>query len=86
MAKKSKKSPKKQRWVVKVGSNMIFNGGPILMRAWMLQLFRLRTEKNIEVIWVTSGAIASAVLRTGFKKTKRTLPKNKLLALLANHF
>ncbi len=59
-----------ERWVIKVGSNMVSTGGPILLRAWMEQVVRLRREHNVEVIWVSSGAISSAVNRTDFKKTK----------------
>lgn len=62
----AKKSGVKHRWVVKAGSNMICSGGPLLLRAWMQQVEQLRRAHGIEVIWVTSGAIASAVDRTHF--------------------
>src|SRR5262245_19496006 len=57
------KRKKLQRWVVKAGSNMVCSGGPLLLRAWMQQVAMLRRRYGIEVIWVTSGAIASAVDR-----------------------
>jgi glutamate 5-kinase len=63
----------KERWVVKAGSNMVCSGGPLLIRSWMQQVRELRA-RGIEVIWVTSGAIASAVERTHFKKRERSLP------------
>lgn len=49
-----------RRWVVKAGSNLIVSGGPLLLRAWMQQVDSLKRIHGIEVIWVTSGAIASA--------------------------
>ncbi|MBC7387497.1 MAG: glutamate 5-kinase [Cryobacterium sp.] len=52
---------KKERWIVKAGSNMICSGGPMLIRAWMQQVAVLRKRHGIEVVWVTSGAIATAV-------------------------
>jgi glutamate 5-kinase len=71
----------KQRWVVKAGSNMVCSGGPLLIRSWMQQVRELR-ERGIEVIWVTSGAIASAVDRTHFKKRERTLPEKQALSAI----
>ena len=59
-----------KRWVVKVGSQIVCTGGPVLVRSWMQQIRTLRRDHDIEVIWVTSGAIASAVERTDFKKHK----------------
>jgi glutamate 5-kinase len=72
----------KSRWVVKAGSNMICAGGPMLIRAWMSQVAQLRREHDIEVIWVSSGAIASATDRTQFKKTKRTLSEKQALSAI----
>jgi glutamate 5-kinase len=69
-----------QRWVVKVGSQMVCSGGPLLMRAWMQQLSTLRQKHQIEVIWVTSGAIAWASARTNFGNRKRTLPQKQALS------
>ena len=63
---------KKQRWVVKAGSNMVCSGGPLLLRSWAKQIFALKRDYNIEIIWVTSGAIATArdQLKQNEKKTK----------------
>jgi glutamate 5-kinase len=74
--------PKNRRWVVKAGSKMVCEGGPLLMRAWMHQVAELRKKHQIEVIWVTSGAIAWAVQRTEFKKRKRTLPQKQALSAI----
>ena len=67
---------------MKAGSQMVCSGGPILLRAWMAQVAALRKTHGIEVIWVTSGAIASAAERTDFKKGKRTLPEKQALSAL----
>jgi glutamate 5-kinase len=52
------------------------------MRAWMQQVAELRKKHNIEVIWVSSGAIAWAVQRTEFKQPKRTLPQKQALSAI----
>ena len=61
---------------------MICLGGPMLIRSWMAQLAELKRVEGIEVIWVSSGAIASAVDRTQFKKTKRTLSEKQALSAI----
>ncbi len=72
----------KARWVVKAGSNIVCTGGPLLLRAWMQQVSRLRIDHGIEVVWVTSGAIASAVDRTRFNKAKRELADKQALSAI----
>lgn len=73
---------KTRRWVIKAGSKMVCDGGPLLMRAWMQQVALLRKRYGVEVIWVTSGAIAWAVARTEFHKAKRTLPQKQALSAI----
>ena len=73
---------KPRRWVIKAGSKMVCDGGPLLLRAWMLQVAALRKRHGIEVIWVTSGAIGWAIGRTGFKKDRRTLPQKQALSAI----
>jgi glutamate 5-kinase len=70
------------RWVVKAGSNMVCAGGPLLLRAWMQQVAELRRRHGIEVIWVTSGAIASAVERTDFRRARRGLAEKQALSAI----
>jgi glutamate 5-kinase len=83
MASKRKHQAKKhRRWVVKAGSQMVCAGGPILVRAWMAQIASLKKTHGIEVIWVTSGAIALAVDRTDFRKTKKQLPEKQALSAI----
>lgn len=53
---------KKRRWVVKAGSQMVIEGGPLLIRDWMRQVRELKSKHGIEIVWVTSGAIATARL------------------------
>ena len=72
----------KKRWVVKAGSKMVCGGGALLMRTWMQQVAQLNKIYGIEVIWVTSGAIAWAVERTEFRQNKRTLPQKQALSAI----
>lgn len=72
----------KYRWVIKAGSQMICQGGPLLIRSWMSQVAQLRKKYKVEVIWVTSGAIATAVDRTDFKKTDKTLAEKQALSAI----
>lgn len=73
---------KTRRWVVKAGSKMVCEGGALLLRSWMQQVFDLKRLHNVEVIWVTSGAIAWATQRTGFDSKKRTLPQKQALSAI----
>src|SRR4051812_44051963 len=83
-AKKKKKLTQKKlkRWVIKSGSSLVCSGGPLLIRSWMQQVMILRKHHGIEVIWVTSGAVASATARTGFKKKKRQLSEKQALSAI----
>jgi glutamate 5-kinase len=76
------KSPKIKRWVVKAGSRMVLDGGALLIRSWMQQVYELRQRHNIEVIWVTSGAIGWASSRMNFRKADRTLPEKQALSAI----
>jgi glutamate 5-kinase len=72
---------RKKRWVIKAGSQMVCQGGPILVRAWMQQVARLK-DHNQEIIWVTSGAIATAKERQ--LSPKRGVADGALKKLLKN--
>ena len=61
---------------------MVCSGGPLLLRAWMQQVASLKRKHGIEVIWVTSGAIASAIDRTDFKKSRRELADKQALSAI----
>lgn len=60
-----------QRWVVKVGSSLVTNGGNGLdikaIHSWVEQMVELRA-KNVELLLVSSGAVAEGVARLGWKK------------------
>lgn len=80
---------KSELWVVKAGSQMVIDGGPMLIRSWMSQVSELARQNHVQVIWVTSGAIASARKRTG-KVPKLLREKQALSAIgqphLINHY
>jgi len=59
----------------------VCGGGPLLIRTWMQQVRELN-QSGVEIIWVTSGAIASAAERIGFAKSKRTLPEKQALSAI----
>jgi glutamate 5-kinase len=71
-----------RRWVVKAGSQMVCSGGPLLLRSWMSQVAQLKKTFGIELIWVTSGAIASAAERTNFSRKNRELPEKQALSAI----
>jgi glutamate 5-kinase len=73
---------KNRLWIVKAGSQMICSGGPLLIRSWMQQVHELKEVYGIQVIWVTSGAIASAKDRIHFNKKNRTLPEKQALSAI----
>ena len=55
---------KGELWVIKAGSQMVIEGGPSLIASWMKQVSILKSKFGIDVIWVTSGAIATARIET----------------------
>ncbi len=62
---------------------MVCGGGPLLIRAWMGQVAELRKKYGIEVVWVTSGAIASAADLIDFPRGKsRTLAEKQALSAM----
>lgn len=62
---------------------MVCSGGPVLIRAWAQQIAKLYQDYNIEIIWVTSGAIASARDKMPMLKNKKPLRLNEKQALSA---
>lgn len=69
-------------WVIKAGSQMVCDGGPILILSWMKQILELRARYDIDVVWVTSGAIASAAERTHFSTRNRTVAQKQALSAI----
>ena len=69
-------------WIIKAGSQMVCDGGPVLILSWMKQIQILRSRFQIDVIWVTSGAIASATERTNFSGKNRTVAQKQALSAI----
>lgn len=63
---------------------MVIDGGPMLIRSWMNQVDELSRLQNIDVIWVTSGAIASAKKISG-KSSVNIAEKQALSAIGQPH-
>ena len=65
-----------KRWVIKIGSSLLTNEGRGLdheaIRSWTDQMVQLR-KQDIEVILVSSGAVAEGMSRMGWKARPRTL-------------
>ena len=74
----------KQRWVVKIGSSLLTNNGQGLDRpaiaGWVEQMARLRA-RGIELVLVSSGAVAAGMRRLGW--TKRPHAMHRLQAAAA---
>lgn len=71
MSESRKKLTKARRWVVKIGSALLTNNGYGLRHAslgqWVAQIMRLH-EQGIEVVLVSSGAIAEGMSRLGWEQ------------------
>lgn len=52
------------------------------MRSWMQQVDLLRKRHDIEIIWVTSGAIAWAAKETKLNGPQKTLPQKQALSAI----
>jgi glutamate 5-kinase len=67
-----------KRWVVKIGSALLTNSGSGLdnegMKRWTTEIARLQRQ-GIEVVLVSSGAIAEGVSHLGLKQRPVELPK-----------
>ncbi len=67
-------------WIIKVGSQLIVEGGPLLLRSWIEDVAFLKQNHGIDIIWVTSGAIASA--RKRIAKNWQSLPEKQALSAI----
>jgi glutamate 5-kinase len=65
-----------ERWVIKIGSSLVTDEGRGLdhqaIMAWAHQIVTLR-EKGIDVVLVSSGAVAEGMSRMGWKKRPTSL-------------
>jgi glutamate 5-kinase len=82
---------KEKVWIVKIGSQLLIDGGPLLIRALMRDTAELQRVHNIKVVWVSSGAIASARKRLGYFENsmsnnqisvQKNLPKKQALSAI----
>ncbi|BBB24039.1 glutamate 5-kinase [Isorropodon fossajaponicum endosymbiont JTNG4] len=68
----------KQRWVIKIGSALLTNDGKgldkIAIASWVKQIVKL-TQQNIDIILVSSGAIAEGMKRLGWNKRPENIHK-----------
>lgn len=80
--KKSNLAKKKQPpvWVIKIGSQLIAEGGPLLIRALIQDVAELIKKDQLRVVWVTSGAISSA--RQRLQHQWHSLPEKQALSAL----
>lgn len=76
MTEQRQKIKHTKRWVIKVGSALLTNNGyglrVELIEQWIAQIMRLR-EQGIEVVLVSSGAVAEGVARLGLQKRPTSL-------------
>ncbi len=76
---------KARRWVVKVGSSLVTNDGrglnTELIAAWVEQIAALR-ERGIEVVLVSSGAVAEGVARMGWSERPKALYQLQAVAAI----
>ena len=74
--KRQKTLQKSKRWVIKIGSALITNDGLGLNRngiaEWVRQMATLR-QQGIELVLVSSGAVAQGMTRLGWKKRPSAL-------------
>ncbi len=75
-----KKNRKPELWVIKIGSQLITDGGPLLIRALIQEISTLIKSRQLKIVWVTSGAIASARQRLQYQW--HTLPEKQALSAL----
>lgn len=66
-----------RRWVVKIGSALLTNDGQGLdqqaMAAWVAQMVSLK-QRGIELILVSSGAVAEGMVRMGIRQRPDAVP------------
>ncbi|HND85930.1 MAG TPA: glutamate 5-kinase [Pseudobdellovibrionaceae bacterium] len=71
---------KNELWVIKIGSSVLIDGGPLLLRALVQDIHTLQRKHKIQIVWVTSGAIATA--KTQLHKTWKTVSEKQALSAI----
>src|SRR5687768_9055981 len=64
-------------WVIKIGSQLLMDEGPLFVRSLVRDIAELKLKFQINTLIVSSGAIASARMR--IKKHWQTLPEKQAL-------
>lgn len=84
MTKVSKITKKNKIWICKVGSQIFHNGGLLLIKDWALQINQLQKKYNIDIVWVSSGAIAmgKSKIITFIKKDKISIQEKQALSAI----
>ena len=66
-----------KRWVIKIGSALLTNDGRGLNQAgisdWVAQMTQLHQQRGIEIVLVSSGAVAEGMVRLGWKNRPETI-------------
>jgi glutamate 5-kinase len=66
-----------KRWVIKIGSALLTNDGRGLNQAgisdWVAQMAQLHQQRGIEIVLVSSGAVAEGMVRLGWKNRPETI-------------
>jgi glutamate 5-kinase len=75
-----KKKVPPQTWVIKIGSQLLIDGGPLLIRALMAETAWLVKKKKVRCVWVSSGAIATA--RKKLDHSYHSLPEKQALSAI----
>lgn len=85
MRNRSEFITKTRRWVVKIGSALLTRDGEGLDREaladWAVQIARLR-KQGIEIVLVSSGAVAEGMSRMGWKQRPKALYEKQAAAAI----
>jgi glutamate 5-kinase len=71
---------KSEIWIIKIGSQIIVEEGPLFIQSIVRDIAQLKKSKNIQVIIVSSGAIATAKVRT--QKNWKSLKEKQALSAI----
>jgi len=85
MSEHRKRLQNARRWVVKIGSALLTNDGQGLdqqaMAAWVAQMVALK-QQGIELILVSSGAVAEGMVRMGLRQRPESVPELQACAAI----
>ncbi|PID49844.1 MAG: glutamate 5-kinase [Proteobacteria bacterium] len=85
MQKRAELIHKTRRWIVKIGSSLLTQDGTgldhVALAAWADQIVRLR-QAGIEIVLVSSGAVAEGMSQMGWKKRPKALFEKQAAAAI----